>query len=135
MATTCCSARITARYRSVWRNGRSTETGLQGEHCWTGSQCTSTIYSTPKARIFPTAGNCRAGRSEEHTSELSHTVISYAVFCLKKKKRKEVVDVTMMEFSADLLSLVPPQTARLFFFNDTATTEIYTLSLHDDLPI
>ena len=23
----------------------------------------------------------------------------------------------------------------LFFFNDTATTEIYTLSLHDALPI
>src|SRR5260221_3129306 len=29
-----------------------------------------------------------AARSEEHTSELSHTVISYAVFCLKKKKTK-----------------------------------------------
>src|SRR6187431_3563347 len=30
-----------------------------------------------------------AGRSEEHTSELqSRTVISYAVFCLKKKKKK-----------------------------------------------
>src|SRR2546425_5244180 len=26
-------------------------------------------------------------------------------------------------------------THRLFFFNDTATTEIYTLSLHDALPI
>src|SRR5256885_16479423 len=26
-------------------------------------------------------------RSEEHTSELSHLVISYAVFCLKKKNR------------------------------------------------
>src|SRR5438034_8834813 len=26
-------------------------------------------------------------RSEEHTSESSHTVISYAVFCLKKKKK------------------------------------------------
>src|SRR6476646_5288357 len=25
------------------------------------------------------------GRSEEHTSDSSHTVISYAVFCLKKK--------------------------------------------------
>src|SRR5438034_7127792 len=25
------------------------------------------------------------GRSEEHTSNSSHTVISYAVFCLKKK--------------------------------------------------
>src|SRR2546421_6962264 len=29
-----------------------------------------------------------ADRSEEHTSELSHDQISYAVFCLKKKKQK-----------------------------------------------
>src|SRR2546430_10511725 len=29
-----------------------------------------------------------ADRSEEHTSESSHSQISYAVFCLKKKKRK-----------------------------------------------
>ena len=28
-----------------------------------------------------------ARRSEEHTSELSHITISYAVFCLKKKKK------------------------------------------------
>src|SRR3989442_8069437 len=28
-----------------------------------------------------------------------------------------------------------PRSFRLFFFNDTATTEIYTLSLHDALPI
>src|SRR2546425_2101200 len=28
-----------------------------------------------------------------------------------------------------------PTTTILFFFNDTATTEIYTLSLHDALPI
>src|SRR5256886_12746112 len=28
-----------------------------------------------------------------------------------------------------------PQTSLFFFFNDTATTEIYTLSLHDALPI
>src|SRR2546426_9395444 len=27
-------------------------------------------------------------RSEEHTSELHHLVISYAVFCLKKKKKQ-----------------------------------------------
>src|SRR5213594_4520282 len=32
-----------------------------------------------------------AGRSEEHTSELqSRTLISYAVFCLKKKKKAKV---------------------------------------------
>src|SRR5258708_32108075 len=30
---------------------------------------------------------------------------------------------------------VPPYFLTLFFFNDTATTEIYTLSLHDALPI
>src|SRR2546430_1176552 len=43
----------------------------------------------------------------------SHSQISYAVFCLKKKTTR----------------------TRFFFFNDTATTEIYTLSLHDALPI
>src|SRR2546422_11408715 len=30
---------------------------------------------------------------------------------------------------------VPPIVSPFFFFNDTATTEIYTLSLHDALPI
>src|SRR5210317_2629731 len=38
-------------------------------------------------RTFP--GSCCRCRSEEHTSELqSHSEISYAVFCLKKKKQK-----------------------------------------------
>src|SRR2546430_13164577 len=31
--------------------------------------------------------------------------------------------------------LLALSTTRVFFFNDTATTEIYTLSLHDALPI
>src|SRR2546425_8291111 len=31
--------------------------------------------------------------------------------------------------------LQPPLFLSFFFFNDTATTEIYTLSLHDALPI
>src|SRR2546430_9606701 len=30
---------------------------------------------------------------------------------------------------------MPSQFSSFFFFNDTATTEIYTLSLHDALPI
>src|SRR2546430_14624975 len=34
-----------------------------------------------------------------------------------------------------LASAVSPDKPYLFFFNDTATTEIYTLSLHDALPI
>src|SRR3712207_9129325 len=34
-----------------------------------------------------------------------------------------------------MLTIVPYCSSLFFFFNDTATTEIYTLSLHDALPI
>src|SRR2546429_2680422 len=37
-------------------------------------------------------------------------------------------------FHISLIHLQSP-TSSFFFFNDTATTEIYTLSLHDALPI
>src|SRR2546422_9510 len=57
----------------------------------------------------------------------SHGYISYAVFCLKKKKNKIDRDFTVHSTSSTIFLL--------FFFNDTATTEIYTLSLHDALPI
>src|SRR2546429_6174698 len=43
-----------------------------------------------------------------------------------------------MPFSPTLLCLATCNASRrflFFFFNDTATTEIYTLSLHDALPI
>src|SRR2546422_533140 len=61
----------------------------------------------------------------------SHGYISYAVFCLKKKKPtlnslSNVLSLFILHFTYFLT---------LFFFNDTATTEIYTLSLHDALPI
>src|ERR1039458_4592934 len=87
----------------------------------------------------------------------SHLGISYAVFCLKKNN--------MFQFNCDFsddfcrarslgVSAQPSETCAratfhqaytagsaspsrtiLFFFNDTATTEIYTLSLPDALPI
>src|SRR3712207_7691167 len=34
-----------------------------------------------------------------------------------------------------IMTVLPCTTMIVFFFNDTATTEIYTLSLHDALPI
>src|SRR2546426_798330 len=69
-------------------------------------------------------GECVAEGDRKSTRlNSSHLVISYAVFCLKKKK-KHTYGHTYM-----LLPLF------FFFFNDTATTEIYTLSLHDALPI
>src|SRR5210317_1961941 len=76
----------------------------------------------------------KTARSEEHTSELqSHSEISYAVFCLKKKNT-----IVTLEKLIELID-APASADTFFFFNDTATTEIYTLSytlsLHDALPI
>src|SRR6266496_2320954 len=69
--------------------------------------------SWPPARRSPSRS-----RSEEHTSEL--------------QSRRDLVCRLLLETKK------PPLTTRhilCFFFNDTATTEIYTLSLHDALPI
>src|SRR3984885_14853230 len=77
----------------------------------------------------------------------SHVRISYAVFCLKKKKhRAEQIVRQHLQINhvyAVLAGAVAGVCrrncdeiiARAFFFNDTAATEIYTLSLHDALPI
>src|SRR6266511_6484746 len=46
----------------------------------------------PRCGCTPTCcASRRPARSEEHTSELSHVKISYAVFCLKKKKKKYIL--------------------------------------------
>src|ERR1039457_6998111 len=83
----------------------------------------------------------------------SHLVISYAVFCLKKNKRREryargypthacstrVRGRRRVRYALcaqhTLEGRRPIYSGLVFFFNDTATTEIYTLSLHDALPI
>src|SRR4051794_29224536 len=74
--------------------------------------------------------------------------ISYAVFCLKKKKNRQTIRTITQNFiyspSTNRSSYYPHAVNAIlvlspicyfFFFNDTATTEIYTLSLHDALPI
>src|ERR1051326_9468708 len=49
-----------------------------------------------------------SGRSEEHTSELqSHSFISYAVFCLKKKKNKKTQSLPFTRSSA-FITYCPP---------------------------
>src|SRR5258708_3272780 len=69
----------------------------------------------------------------------SHQIISYAVFCLKKKNTRNQNSPQLQHpfhvSSLYALSGGIAMTVLLFFFNDTATTEIYTLSLHDALPI
>src|SRR6266581_3594946 len=65
---------------------------------------------------------------------------------LTKKKRRKLYSTTIMRrqyrvpAKLAVIEYDPYRSARIalllfFFFNDTATTEIYTLSLHDALPI
>src|SRR5579863_4153857 len=95
-------------------------------------------------------------RSEEHTSELQSPVHIVCRLLLEKKKQADGRGegrsrITAAEArmhchscaarSGSLVALFVLEVAHLplhlifFFFNDTATTEIYTLSLHDALPI
>src|SRR5579863_6692942 len=97
-------------------------------------------------------------RSEEHTSELQSPVQLVCRLLLEKKNQRyccfptddsdhqDPSNLTLMKLNFKFLiegvSAVPagfePATTGclpMFFFNDTATTEIYTLSLHDALPI
>src|SRR6266571_3565215 len=97
-------------------------------------------------------------RSEEHTSELQSHVNLVCRLLLEKKKNlraQRPIPVAEIQFADGEPTIYPQfpdivkaakdmgfaqvQVAtngiRLFFFNDTATTEIYTLSLHDALPI
>src|SRR6266581_2349692 len=97
-------------------------------------------------------------RSEEHTSELQSPVHLVCRLLLEKKKPNEIRLITSRQMSTssstighdralyvsvvslgritriNVSSIMEP-TFVSFFFNDTATTEIYTLSLHDALPI
>src|SRR6185369_15923016 len=87
-----------------------------------------------------------AGRSEEHTSELqSHLNLVCRLLLEKKKKnltyylhskkKKNKNNIFRYFYFFNLYNLYFSLLFFFFFFfNDTATTEIYTLSLHDALP-
>src|SRR3546814_7955083 len=50
------------------------------------------VYAADEAFVTGTLGGVTPVRSEEHTSELQSLMrISYAVFCLKKKKNRHIV--------------------------------------------
>src|SRR4029434_5368614 len=95
-------------------------------------------------------------RSEEHTSELqSHLNLVCRLLLEKKKHNQAGDDGAATDSACPRHSRIAPSdscmahcthtrdshaspiwlSACFFFFNDTATTEIYTLSLHDALPI
>src|SRR6202035_572179 len=80
-----------------------------------------------------------AARSEEHTSELQSPCNLVCRLLLEKKHVSDTLRHRAGNFndndkpSGAVVGQQPFGGA--FFFNDTATTEIYSLSLHDALPI
>src|SRR3546814_4379043 len=53
------------------------------------------VYSTTSYMSASASGTTSTARSEEHTSELQSLMrISYAVFCLKKKTKKQLTNET-----------------------------------------
>src|ERR1039457_3330556 len=96
-------------------------------------------------------------RSEEHTSELQSPCNLVCRLLLEKNKVRErtqreisakeaslgsffflgALFVSLMNSGGRLVSgsSLQPNATPSIFFNDTATTEIYPLSLHDALPI
>src|SRR5260364_17330 len=115
---------------------------------------------TERRSLLDTAASTGLSAGDRKRTRLnsSHQISSYAVFCLKKK-----IDERRRDYSGGRTHwrarqqkraggnkyLAGPESKRPYFdschtrpadrgaflFNDTATTEIYTLSLHDALPI
>src|ERR1017187_2193853 len=105
-----------------------------------------------------TPRTCKRLDRESTRLNSSHRCISYAVFCLKKKKKQRTqghadnkrparrrrarTHASKISMILHLCCAVPPPQngfdsylSIFFFFNDPATPEIYALSLHDALPI
>src|SRR5471032_2810547 len=103
----------------------------------------------PPARRTRRACRWSGQRSEEHTSELqSHHELVCRLLHEKKKTEgnyamRNVAHKTCYSLVVECVGYISQTFTNqelalgliIFFFNDTATTEIYTLSLHDALPI
>src|SRR5215203_813632 len=75
-------------------------------------------------------------RSEEHTSELqSRQYLVCRLLLEKKQQAHRHVALRRCRVGRAGRARIGGRGHLFFFFNDTATTEIYTLSLHDALPI
>src|SRR3546814_1827293 len=81
----------TTLFRSyhINRNPPTTQRAVSGQSTWpvTKPEPRTVHWTSPSHRRSPCTPPPVAQRSEEHTSELQSLMrISYAVFCLKKKK-------------------------------------------------
>src|SRR5208283_5657229 len=136
-----------ARAENARSQPRTVEAGRPSRP--TTARCPDPAAFASKASPITSPASARRARhhADRKSTRLnsSHITTSYAVFCLKKKKDFKIVKEMGLRETGILTSASDyhifnklKKTRRVamdFFFNDTATTEIYTLSLHDALPI
>src|ERR1022692_3396143 len=150
----CCWVRRSSSGLARARRSRpllpsgSTWAGMRWPRLSDGRRCKSTArparqYSHSRLLLLGIWECKEAGmltRSEEHTSELQSPCNLVCRLLLEKKKTNPNRGVKMVK---DLGAYAKAKGGKIsighsgpfFFFNDTATPEIYTLSLHDALPI
>src|ERR1051325_1552486 len=87
------------------------------------------IRRPPRSTLFPYTTLFRSGAAERRVCSGRPSMAAPARRALRRFMRPR-----SEEHTAELQSPYGISYA-VFFFNDTATTEIYTLSLHDALPI
>src|SRR3990167_6924812 len=86
------------------------------------------IRRPPRSTLFPYTTLFRSICLFVHFTNLTKQAFTAQNSNLRKIGRRSEEHTSELQSQSNLLFL-------LFFFNDTAPTEIYTLSLHDALPI
>src|SRR2546430_12093368 len=86
-------------YTTLFRSVREKATTCDLCHDLKEPSC---VYACPHGAAM------RVERSEEHTSESSHSQISYAVFCLKKKKCTFYSSYCQKQFYTTCITFSPP---------------------------
>src|SRR5207244_3806848 len=106
---------------TLWRERRNPDSSARN---WC-AYCLRRIRRSKRRPGFLLSRLAQFAHEDRKSTRLnsSHQIISYAVFCLKKKKKTKYSLPTSSHLTLS------------FFFNAPPTTHIYTLSLHDALPI
>src|SRR3990167_6872644 len=86
------------------------------------------IRRPPRSTLFPYTTLFRSYYDVKNTIALPELVAIHQADLMDRPGNRSEEHTSELQSQSNLIF-------RLFFFNDTATTEIYPLSLHDALPI